>query len=339
MELIKFIEAGEPIFYKEAKNRTALAQEVQNKLTALGLLDPFIPATSVEQAFAPAGSHPNTSSLEVYQETFDALKFFGRLTNIPIGGAFTRELAEKILNADPETFLPLQLSETGTESDSDRLAKRILRFMQQNGYWIARSPEMLNIVYLEGANENGLKNPDLDDEWNDRRIIIRVNAGGVPQILLNVEATTEPTKEFARTDKAKKRGESRPGAQDGGVSRVAFGQYKAWRMGFHQGKQWHPALRQAGPLRIFRDRNADGLRNDVVTIENGIGINQHSTRPNETFRRVGNWSEGCLVGRHWSDHENFLAWLQTDIRYVQNSNYLFMSTVLNGEKFSDTMMV
>jgi hypothetical protein len=112
-------------------------------------------------------------------------------------------------------------------------------------------------------------------------------------------------------------------------------------MGFHLSAKYgltHPCLKQFSPVRLHRDLNADGSRlNDKIVVELA-GINQHSTRAGQTFQRVGNWSEGCLVGRHWAEHENFLKFLQKDIRYVQNKDYVFMTAVLNGDEFSDAMM-
>ncbi|MBK8195834.1 MAG: hypothetical protein IPK76_22500 [Lewinellaceae bacterium] len=339
MELEKFIAAGEPIAYKDAKSRVALAIEVQNKLTELGLLDPSITG-SESNPFGPEAAHSDPPD----KNTLFALDHFGQITHIPLGGAFTVELAERLLQSNRDNFLPLVLDEFASDSAETILAKRILRYLQGKGYWIARSPEMLNIVYIEGADADGRKNKDEDNQFNDRRILIRVGSGGIPEIVHNVSATTEPSIEFAQTDTAKGRK---------GAARIAFGQYKAWKMGFHQQRTHglnHPALTQSGLLRIHRDLNADGSRSgDKVYIGTGFGVNQHSTRQSETRfsrvssfsarrGRVSSWSEGCLVGQVWEEHGEFLRMLQKDIRYVQNKDYIFMSAVLNGDDFSDTMM-
>lgn len=327
-ELIKFIDENQPIPFSAAKTRPALVREVQDKLTALGLLDPLVQG-SAETPFAPAPSHTEGPT----KETLGALENFGRMTGIPMAGSVPIEFAKKLLAATPDNFLPLRTAETPQDSPETRLAKRIVRFLQGKGYWVARSPLMYNVVYIEGVNADGTLNDDADDKWNDRRIVLRIDEQGVPQIVLNVDASTEPAISFAVTAEAKKRG---------GVARIDFGQYKAWIMGFHNTKKYgytHPCLKQSGKVRVFRDLNADGSRVGDRAILGAFGINQHSTKPGVLFDRVGRWSEGCLVGRHWAEHEAFLRLMQQDIRYVQDKNYQFMSAVLNGEEFSKAMMV
>lgn len=326
-EVKKFISENKVITFAAAKSRPELVREVQDKLTILGLLDPFVTGSETS-AFAPVAGHTEGPN----KETLAALEHFGHIAGIPILGTVPIGFAQKLIKTTPEKFLPLQLKESDTDKDSTRLAKRLTQFLIDKGYWVARSPQMFNVVYLEGANADGRKNRDSDDEWNDRRILLRIGAKGVPEIVLNVEATTEPNKAFAATIKAKNRG---------GVARIGFGQYKAWKMGFHltaKNGLTHPCLKQFSPVRLHRDLNADGSRlGDKVSVET-VGINQHSTRAGQTFPRVGTWSEGCLVGRHWAEHENFLKFLQKDIRYVQNKEYVFMTAVLNGDEFSDAMM-
>jgi len=326
-ELKKFIAENKVITFAAAKTRPELVREVQDKLTALGVLDPVIKG-STTTPFAPEPSHDDVPD----KETLAAVEHFGQIAGIPILGTVPIELVKKLIKVTPEKFLPLNLKETDNDTDQARLAKRLVQFLISKGYWVARSPQMINIVYLEGANADGRKNKDLDDEWNDRRILLRFTAKGVPEIVLNAEATTEPNKAYAASLKAKKRG---------GAARIGFGQYKAWKMGFHLTAKYgltHPCLKQFSPVRLHRDLDANGSRlGDKISVETA-GINQHSTRAGQTFQRVGGWSEGCLVGRHWAEHEDFLKFLQKDIRYVQNKDYVFMTAVLNGDEFSDAMM-
>lgn len=328
MPLQEFITKKEIVFYAELKTRPALLLEIQNKLLALGLLDPVI-AGSEKQEFKPAA----TQDGQFGPSTQTMIELFGEMTNIPVGGAFTWKLAERLLAVQTVDFLPLHLTEAPGDTASTILAKRILRFLQQKGYWIARAPSMYNIVYIEGANADGRRNPDPDNAWNDRRIVIRAGAGGVPEIVLNVAATTEPSIAFAKTTTAKNRQ---------GVARIAFGQYKAWSMGFHQRSKRgpnHPALTQTGLVRVHRDLNADGRRTgDKIFVGNEFGINQHSTSTITVPLEVGQWSEGCLVGQVWSEHEKFLALLQKDARYIRNDGYRFLTAVLDGDEFHTDMM-
>jgi hypothetical protein len=294
-----------------------LAREVQNRLTALGLLDPVIEG-NVTNAFKPAVEQdglwgPATEAM---------LRLFGRLARLEVDNALSRDVAGKLLTLDSEAFLPLRLEPEAGDTAQALLGKRILRYIQRAGYWIARAPGMWNVVYIEGVDANGGRNGDADNGWNDRRLLIRVGVGGVPQIGLNAEATTEPCRAFARTAVAKARK---------GAARIAFGQYKAWRMGFHK-RPGHVALQQCDRLRVHRDLDGNGLRiGDAVYVQAGLGINQHSTREGFTGRTVDRWSEGCLVGRLWQEHLDFIRLLREDVRYVIDPNYVFMSTVINGD--------
>lgn len=326
-ELKKFIAAKKPITFADAKAHPELVREVQDKLTALGLYDPVVKGSETT-SFAPVPEHDEGPN----KETLAAVQHFGHIAGVPVLSTVPPELAQKLLKANPDKFLPLKLKESGKDNAQTILAKRLVQFLLNKGYWIARSPQMLNIIYIEGANADGRKNLDLDDQWNDRRILLRINKKGVPEIVLNVDASTEPSREFAATAIAKSRG---------GVARIGFGQYKAWKMGFHNTAKYgltHPCLKQTGAVRLHRDFNADGSRLGDNTVVGAFGINQHSTRAGQVFNRVGRWSEGCLVGRHWAEHENFLKLLEKDIRYLLNKDYVFMSAVLNGDEFSDTMM-
>lgn len=62
-----------------------------------------------------------------------------------------------------------------------------------------------------------------------------------------------------------------------------------WKIGLHRGKT--PALVQAGPLRIWRDRDFDGLPDLTGPIVQGAGYNLHPM--GRADRPVGRWSAGC----------------------------------------------
>lgn len=206
------------------------------------------------------------------------------------------------------------------------LADKILAYMRAKKYQIATGANEVNVVYLEGANDDGTINPDLMNFWNDRRIII-THVNGRPEIILNVEATTEPG--LLATNSA-------AAARRGGVARIQFGQFFAWKMGWHRVASLgftHPALVQCAPLKVHRDANRDGKRTGDA-LDWGQGINQHSTRPGYLPPRVENWSEGCLVGRSWVDHERFIALLRQDPRYLKNDQFVFPTTIIAGDDFA-----
>lgn len=89
-----------------------------------------------------------------------------------------------------------------------------------------------------------------------------------------------------------------------GVARLVEGQYRgSHTLGLHQGK--YEALKQAKPVRVYRDANRD-MTYDESKIQEGIfGINIHKAGVDSTF--VENWSEGCQVFKRAADFEEFMT--------------------------------
>ncbi len=207
-------------------------------------------------------------------------------------------------------------------------ASDILAYMRAKGYEVLTSPGHFNIVYVEGMNPDGTLNSDKLDGWNDLRLVIDHTADGEPFLKINHIATTEPGAAATFSPEAAKRG---------GVARIAFGQYTAWRLGYHkqaQNGKHHPALVQCRPVAVHRDKNRDGKRTGDKVHVGMFGINQHSTRPGMAGDLVGKFSEGCLVGRMWTEHvEQFIPLLKTDPRFVADPDFVFTSTVIAGDDF------
>jgi hypothetical protein len=294
-----------------------MGKEIQAKLTALGILDPPI-GQRADETFGPLLE--DDGLIGAY--TVAMMAIFAKRAKVKFEHSLlTPALAKALLQADPATFFPLILTPNPkdvNDGPKTKLAMRICKYMQENGYWIARATDFLNIVYLEGADKDGSLNADKFNEWNDRRIVFFINAFGKPEIKLNALGTTEPGKKY--TDAP---------MNVGGAARIAFGQYKAWASGFHQGKRNHPALVQVGNVRVFRDKNKDTKRTgDAVDIGNNFGVNQHMA-----FNApiVGGWSAGCLVGQDKAEHLTFLSFVKSDPRFKQVSSYKFVSTVIAAD--------
>jgi hypothetical protein len=293
-----------------------LLEEIQTKLCELGLLDPVI-GGNVATPFRPLRPADGRLTLD----TRNAIIAFHHAANLPyVDNLLSPTVLQALEQAQPDTFLPIQFENSNTDQPATRLAKRVLRYMNKKGYWIARTPDMFNIVYVEGLDPDGRPNADAFNEWNDRRMVIRILPGGQPEMLVNDQATTEPGKFY--TDNP---------TNDLGVARIAFGQYKAWTDGMHRRTQ--PALVQAGPLRLHRDRNRDTFRSssDPVDVGSHFCINQHSTSPNVTPALVDKYSAGCLVGRRYRWHLSFMMIIRQDFRYVMNKAYVFVTTVISGD--------
>lgn len=294
----------------------SLAGEFQTRLVGLGLLDPVFGG----DATTPFGPVSKVSGL-LDGETRNALFEFCKISGIKYDDTLlTGTQLEAMDKAKPETFLPIEFDNKSTDDAPTRLAKRVLRYLRAKGYWIARSPEMYNIVYVEGLNSDGSLNSDTFDQWNDRRLVIQIQKGGKPLLVINDQGTTEPGKFYTQNP-----------LNPQGAARIAFGQYKAWMVGMHQMKQ--PALVQRGPVRVHRDLDKNGKRNssDPIDIGDWFGINQHSTSPTLVPDLVGKFSAGCLVGRRYNSHLAFLRVVKKDVRYLLNNGYLFVTTVIPGD--------
>lgn len=292
-----------------------VSKAIQVKLCDLGILDPTF-GGDAQTPFGPVDKGDGRFGLNSRNALFEfcklvKLKYVDRRVN--------PDLAKALIAAQPDTMMPIITTPDKKDDTGTQLAKKVLAYMLDKGYWIARSPNMYNIVYSEGMNGDGTLNEDVFNEWNDRRMVIRIAPGGKPQMLVNDQGTTEPGKFY--TD--------RP-MNPQGAARLAFGQYKAWCVGLHQGTQ--PALVQRDLLRVHRDLNKDGKRtNDMIDIGTTFGVNQHTTSRNKIPAFVGPFSAGCLVGRRYDYHLLFLKTIKQDVRYKLNNGYMFVSTLIAGD--------
>ena len=295
---------------------------IQAKLHYFGLLDPIF-GGSLATPFRPVAASDGLAG----KETRAALREFCRLIGQEqtyLDGTVSRLQLVWLEYLQPSGAFSPSFVTLPDDSRQTRIAKAVLRYMRRCGHYIAYSPNARNIVYVEGMNSDGTLNNDAIDQWNDRRMVIGFEKGQ-PVMLVNDQATTEPGKYYTQN----------PGQMGQvGVARIAFGQYKAWQMGRHNG--WQPALVQNGLLRIYRDVNKDGRRSymgrpDPIQIGTNAGINQHSTTPNSIPLLVNRYSAGCLVGRRYRWHLSFLNTIAKDYRYVNNPGYKFISAVLAGD--------
>lgn len=278
-----------------------LAGEIQTRLIKLGCLDP------------PADGDFGTVSKFV-------LGAYAKQAGIAFDDIIDSRLAQSLLDESEDTFMPL--------TPGNDLASRIVKYMRLRNYWVARLPGFLNIVYVEGANADGKPNADEFNRFNDRRLVIAIE-DGKPTIKLNVLATTEPGAYYTEHP-----------LNAGGAARIAFGQYKAWRVGTHlAGKpSAHEALVQVGEISVYRDLNKDGKRTgDAIDVGSGFAVNQHSGH-DAPAGNIGKHGAGCLVGRSRDEHKEFMKLVKTDPRFKKaNNGYKYVSTVIAGDKLKETV--
>jgi hypothetical protein len=210
--------------------------------------------------------------------------------------------------AGPSSYPP-------TERPLD-LAAAIAAAMRRKGYVVDTQPGEINIVYVEGLNEDGTINDDASDKWNDLRVVIGFE-GDKPVILGKWRATTEPGRYYTEHP-----------VNPAGAARIEFGQYQAWRVGMHRGD--HEALVQRGKVTVCRDLNKDMIRTgDARDSGDNFGINQHGpSGADEAPDNIGKFSAGCLVGKSMAGHRAFMAIVKADTRFVADPEYLFRTAIL-----------
>ena len=88
-----------------------------------------------------------------------------------------------------------------------------------------------------------------------------------------------------------------------GTARLKAGQYRgAYMLGLHQGK--YKALRQCGPVVVYRDLKNDGIYQEDRTERGVFGINIHKAGQDSTW--VDDWSHGCQVFKRVKDFDEFM---------------------------------
>ena len=182
----------------------------------------------------------------------------------------------------------------------------------------------VNIVYIEGMNQDGTLNADKPNHWNDLRLLLTFNEATGWKIVHNAIATTEPGEYYTKNPTNKN-----------GCARIAFGYHPpAWARGFHKGTQ--PALVQRGRVMIHRDLNRDGLRNrfEPPFWSGPIGLNDHTTNKRFNGDLIGKFSAGCTVGKLYAEHMEFLGLTEKDIRIKPGKTYLYDKWVLPGDLYT-----
>lgn len=277
-----------------------LTTQIQSRLISLQLLDP--PA---DGKFGPISA----AALKQFQTLMkcNEPEFLGPVT------------AKELIESKVED-LPVPELKLGKD-----LASRIIKYMKDKAYFISQGVKQYNIVYIEGMNVDGTLNSDAPNYFNDRRMVIQI-LDGVPAIIGNWEATTQPG--YYYTDNT---------MNPKGAANIKLGQYKSWSVGIHYGggSEPHEALVQDAPITVYRDLNRDMQRTGDKTDTGLFDINQHwgydLPQDNVSFA-----SAGCLVGRLRDGHREFMALIKQDRRYQLNKNYLYYTTVIDGQDLIDS---
>jgi hypothetical protein len=301
MTLKQISDNGVPFEIRELSNDKKLAKEVQARLIELSLLDP--PA---DGDFGPV----SRGSLEV----------FAKIKKISVSDFISADLAKALIETEVDSLFPITFN--------NKLGSKLIQYMQVKKLWFSRFPKHLNIIYVEGMNKDGSLNDDEPNVFNDLRLVICFE-NGTPEIVGSWEATSEPGAFWTNHPMNPK-----------GAARIAFGQYKAWRVGVHPrkgGKGSHEALVQVGEISVHRDLNKNFTRTgDAVDVGSSFGVNQHWGY-DLPVNDIGRASAGCLVGRTKDGHREFMKIIKTDPRFTASNGYKYMTTVIAGDDFKKTI--
>jgi len=231
-----------------------------------------------------------------------ALSEFCSQKEIDIKNGLSSQLAKHLLGVNALPIYP-----------GNDLAGRIAVCMNQYNHWINRHPDCYNIVYVEGMNPDGTPNDNRPNRFNDCRCVLSIDTTGKPVLIGIWKGTTEPSKYWTENPMNTK-----------GAARIAFGQYKAWSMGWYHN---HEALLQVENITVFRDLNKDYVRTGDQPDTGLFGIHHHwgYDYPDND---LGKSSAGCLVGQKTTEHRKFISILKGDPRYEVSRYYRFMATVV-----------
>ena len=288
-----FAQASETLEVARLVHRPDLVTETQMRLAYHGLLDPLAD-----------GLLDPTSQW--------ALSAFCRAAGLPFNGALTPPAAAALLQQDP--VLPLR--------PDGSLAGRIVTALIRHSHWLCRHPDCVNIVYVEGMDEQGCKVPRRHDAFDDLRLLLRIASGGRPEIVGAWCATTASGRPAVETP-----------AEPEGAPRLAAGQHRAWVVGRTAiGTELEQeALIQVLPVLVTRDANRDFQRDGDPTERGIFLIDQHGGH-NAPRERVGGVGAGCLVGRSQTGHGRFMARLRDDPRWRVNAAHVFTTSVLQAKE-------
>lgn len=189
-------------------------------------------------------------------------------------------------------------------------ANGIVQAMRVHGYRVDVGEDLMNIVYIEGMELNGMPNGNRPNCWDDIRTLIRVHASGQAEVLGAWEATTEPGQYW--TDHP---------MNASGAFHIDLGQQTAWVAGEYHGAE---ALTQARPLSGTRD-GARHYARDGVRVTGMYGVHHHKGY-DYAKNNIGKSSAGCQVGRTVAGHLEFMRILHTDRRW--SPQFVWTSTVM-----------
>ena len=218
----------------------------------------------------------------------------------------------------------LQLNRIAFISDStvsnkpkqaDKIAAALIDYARKQNWEVRDGEGKYNIFYVQGLFSNGVSNDNAPNEFNDSRFLVEVNP--TPRLVGAWEASIEPGSYYTK----------QPMNVEGAAHIQVPGQYKAWHIGKHKGREL--ALVQVAPVNIIRDKNRNTKVDEGDLKEHSlIGANQHSANDQQF---VDGASAGCPVGRTSQGHQEFMRFLQQDADYKVDKNFIFSTSFISAK--------
>ena len=199
---------------------------------------------------------------------------------------------------------------------ADKIAAALVDYARRQKWEVRTGERRYNIFYVQGMFPSAIKNDNEPNQFNDSRFLVEVNP--TPRLIGAWFASIEPGNHYTK----------QPMNALGAAQIQVPGQYKAWRIGKHKGREI--ALVQVAPVNIIRDfnRNSKVDKEDIKEYSL-IGANQHSAS-DQKF--VDNASAGCPVGRTSAGHQEFMSYLHQDVDYQANNNFIFSTTFISAKE-------
>ncbi|BAY84383.1 peptidoglycan binding domain-containing protein [Calothrix parasitica NIES-267] len=190
---------------------------------------------------------------------------------------------------------------------ADKIAAALINYARSRNWEVRTGKRRYNVFYVQGMFPSGVRNNNTPNKFNDSRFLVEVNP--TPKLVGAWEASIEPGNYYTK----------QPMKQEGAAQIQVPGQYRAWRIGKHKGREI--ALIQVAPVHIIRDFNRNSKIDKLDKKEYSIiGANQHS---GSDQKFVDNSSAGCPVGRTVEGHQEFMSYLQKDVDFQANDNFIF----------------
>ncbi|MGB3759073.1 MAG: hypothetical protein WBA07_22280 [Rivularia sp. (in: cyanobacteria)] len=202
--------------------------------------------------------------------------------------------------------------------EADKIAAALVNYAHRQNWEVRTGERRYNIFYVQGMFPSGVQNDNKPNQFNDSRFLVEVNP--TPRLVGAWEASIEPGNHYTH----------QPMNALGAAQIEVPGQYRAWRIGKHKGREI--ALVQVAPVNIIRDFNRNSKVDKGDKKEYSIiGVNQHS---GSDQKFVDNASAGCPVGRTIKGHKEFMNYLHKDVDYQADDNFIFSTAFIQAKSLN-----